>query len=204
MNSSDEVRRLLESSGRTQDEAADFLTQRLGRVVRHYHVSRMITGHRKVAADEMDALREMAAADPAVDVPFLPLTHAADSVPLFAAGGVGAPLRLGESNRVGDFPLHPSQRGARDAFAFVMDDDGLGDRLRRGEVGHVLRGRTPLPDMPCLVEYVDGHALARIYVRQDDRTLFVRTAAPKATESSIPSVQVRAVHAISGVSFRGF
>lgn len=197
-----EVRRLLAASGRTQEEAAAYLSRRLGRDVRHYHLSRMANGQRRVTADEMDALRELAA-QPTGEVPAAPqLTDTADVIPLFGyANGAGQTLKINEDQRVGVVPIHPAQKGSRSAFAFIVAGDSMSPRLNNGEIGYAIRNRTPFRGQVCVVEMNTGEALVKFYDHQDERTLFLSQLQPKPSELTVPLRDVAAVHAVVGVSF---
>lgn len=204
----EEVEQLLERVGLTHAEAAAILTNKLGRVVKGYHIGRTISGDRQPAVDEMDALRELGAryddgGQPSqarrVETPLL--TDTGDRVPLYGADHAGDnALRLTEEFRVGVVPIHPAQRGSKSALAFVMNDETLGDRLRLGDIGYAIRGWRPVVGQPCLVERKDLDAVARIYEGRDGSTLFLSQLKP-AKQVTMPLRDVFAVHAVVGSTF---
>jgi hypothetical protein len=199
-----EVEALVTASGRTQSQVADYLTRRLGRSIEHYHVSRMINGQRKVASDEMDALRELAAA-PTSAAPVAPnLTATEDVVPLFGyANGAGTTLRLNEDARVGVVPIHPAQRGSRQGGAFITFGDSVAPRLLHGEIAYYVRGKMPYKDQLALIELTTGEAMVKFYDRQDKNTLFTYgyDPYPKKAEVKFPLRDILAIHAVVGSTF---
>lgn len=197
-----EVSQLVATSGRTQGDVAAYLNRRLGRTdLQHYHVSRMISGDRRVSAEEMDALRELAA-QPAGEPPAAPaLAETDDVVPLFGyANAAGSVLRLNEDQRVGVVPIHPAQRGSRRAFAFIVFGDSMSERLNHGDIAYALRNWPPAKERPVLIELKTGEALVKLYVGQDENTLFARQLKPK-KDLSFPLRDVAALHAVVGSSF---
>lgn len=192
---------LIAASGRTQDEVAAYLSRRLGRAIRGYYISRL-TRRRRIPSEEMDALRELAG-QPAAASPVAPnLTETADVVPLFgyanAAGGV---LRISEDQRVGVVPIHPAQLGSRSAFAFIVFGDSVSPRLNHGEIGYAIRNRPPFPNQLAVIEQMDGTAIVKFYIRQDERTLFLRQLKGEPKDFSIPLKDVQAIHAVVGSTF---
>lgn len=201
----DEAARLIRESGATQLEVAQHLTAVVGRRFQHWHVSRMLQGQRKIAADEMDALRKLAddgpALAPAVAEPTTFFEHQ-DQVPLYSAPSFVDPvLKLDRQSQVGIAPLHPAQRGARGAFAFIMPDDSLGERLRPGEVGYGIRNRQAFPGQACLIELKSGVCTPCLFERRDANTVFGQLLSPK-KQVSYPLRDVEGVHAIVGTSFQ--
>lgn len=198
-----EVIALLEASGRTQKEVADYLTRRLGRSYQHYDVSRMSTGSRKVISDEMDALRELVAAHPSEDPVAPNLTDTADSVPLFGyANAAGASLRINEDARVGVVPIHPAQRGSRQAYAFICFGDSVSPRLNDGEVGYAIRNRRPLKGQLCVIRLTSGEAIVKFYAGQDEQTLFLTQLNPKEkTDIRVPLREAAGLDAVVGSTF---
>lgn len=199
-----EVGRLVEASRRTQSDVAAYLNRRLATEdYQHYHVSRMISGDRKVTAQEMDALRELAA-QPAGAPPAAPqLTESQDVVPLFGyANAAGSVLRLNEDQRVGVVPIHPAQRGSTRAFAFFVFGDSMTERLNHGDIAYAIYGRPPSKGAPCVIELTSDETLVKLYEGQDEHTLFARQLNPKKS-LSFPLREVRAVHAVVGTSFGG-
>ena len=198
----DEAQRLIALSGLTQYEVAAYLSQALGRRIEHWQVSRMTLGKRKIAADEMDALRRMAdTPDGIAEAPAF--FQGADQVPLFAAPSIADNLlRLGMPYQVGLAPLHPAQRGSRGAFAFIMPDDTMGERLRPGEVGYAIRNRPPFPSQACLIELKTGECIACLFQSRDANTVMGAQLHPKKTIAT-PVREIEGVHAIVGTSFQG-
>lgn len=202
----DEVARILERAGMSHTDVAAYLTNKLGREVRHYHVGRTVSGERRPAVDEMDALRELGrrfeGSPAALRAETAPqLTDAGDVIPLFAVSQANDHmLRLTEEFRVGVVPIHPAQRGSKSALAFVMFDDALGDRLRLGDIGYAIRGWQPVIGQPCMVERNDGDWLVKIYEGKDANTLFLSQLKP-AKKISLPLREVFAAHAIVGSTF---
>lgn len=202
----EEVTQIVEAAGLGHGPIAAFLTQTLGRVVKPYVIGRILSGERAVSADEMDAFRRLLQAPAGVGesvVAFTPqLTEHSDRVPLYSATGrSGGKLRLSEEYRVGVTAIHPSQKGYRSAFSFIQPDDKLGDLLRKGHIGHVVRDLPPVPGLPCLVEREDGEAYARIYVGEDTNTLFLKALKPKEAEERVPLREVKACNRIVGVTY---
>lgn len=197
-----EVEALVEASGRTQAEVAAYLTRRLGRDFVHYHVSRMISGARTVAHDEMDALRELADRPLAPTPTAAPVTVDTGDVPLFGyANAAGSTLRLNDDAILGVVPLHPAQRGSRGAFAFICFGDSVSPRLQHGDVGYAIRNRPPLKKQLAVIEKRDGEVLVKFYEGQDERTLHLSESQPKLRQISIPLREVVAVHAVVGSTF---
>lgn len=201
----DEVSRIVQASGLTHGAIAAQLSAALGRTIKPYVIGRIINGERAVAADEMDAMRRLSPLDGIGETTqrVVPqLTEHSDAVPLYgAAGKAGARLRLSEEFRVGVSPIHPAQRGFRSAFSFIQPDDSLGDLLRKGHIGHVVRDLPPIPGIPCFIELENGDAIARVYLREDANTLFVEVLKPKRAEERLAWRDVKAVHRIVGVTF---
>lgn len=198
-----EIDDLLAASGRTQEEVANYLTRRTGREYHNYIVSRMASGDRRITAEEMDALRELAGA-PASAPPAAPqLTETGEAVPLFGyANAAGAILRINEDQRVGVVPIHPSQRGSRAAYAFICFGDSVAPRLNHGDVGYAVRNRTPAKGQLCVVRRIDGDAIVKFYEGQDERTLFLMQLSPKTDQKiSIPLREVDGLDAVVGASF---
>lgn len=162
----------------------------------------MISGVRPVQHDEMDALRELAAA-PTTEPPAAPrLVESGDSVPLFGyANAAGATLRLNEDQRVGVVPIHPAQHGSRGAFAFIVFGDSVSPRLEHGDVAYAIRNLIPVRDKPVLIEMKGGDAQVKIYVRQDANTVFVRELQPKVREFPVALRDVSAMHRVVGSTF---
>lgn len=197
-----ETRELVKASGMTQREVAAYLTRRLGEGYEHYHLSRMMSGGRKVSSREMDALRELAAAAPGSAPQAAPvLEPTTDSVPLFGyANAAGAVLRLNEDQRVGVVPIHPAQQGSRGAFAFVVFGDSMAERLNHGDVAYAIRNMLPLRDKPVLIEMKTGEAIVKMFVGMDERTVFCRQLNPK-QDVSYPLRDVQAMHRVVGSTF---
>lgn len=197
-----EVKELVAASGMTQREVADYLTRRLNEPYDHYHVSRMASGNRKVTSEEMDALREIAAAAPGSEPPAAPaLESTTDSVPLFGyANASGATLRLNEDQRVGVVPIHPAQKGSRGAFAFTVFGDSMAERLNHGEIAYAIRNLTPVKDKPCLIEMKNGEAVVKMFVGMDEHTLFARQLNPK-KELTFSLRDIGALHRVVGSTF---
>jgi hypothetical protein len=198
-----EVERLVEATGRTQAEIGAYLTRRLGRTIEHYHISRMINGGRKIAHDEMDALRELAA-QPADQPPAAPqLTESTDVVPLFGfANAAGSVVRLNEEARVGVVPIHPAQHHSRGGYAFITFGDSTSPRLTHGDVGYAIRNHPPSKDQLCVVVKRDGEALVKFFDHLDDRTLFLYEIFPKRREITIPRQNLVHLDAVVGATFR--
>lgn len=197
-----EVRELIAASGRTQGDIAAYLNRRLNTdEYQHYHISRMTSGDRKVTAQEIDALRELAAQPVGEPPAAAQLTETEDVVPLFGyANASGATLRLNEDQRVGVVPIHPAQRGSKRAFAFIVFGDSMSERLNHGDIGYALRNWPPAKEKPALIELVTGEALVKIYTGQDEHTLFAKQLKPPKT-LSFPLKDVAAIHAVVGSSF---
>ena len=197
------IAQLLESTGRTQEEVAAYLTRRLGREVRNYHISRMLSGGRRVQSDEMDALRELAAAPTSVAPAAPQFTDTGDSVPLFGyANAAGSVLRINEDQRVGVVPIHPAQAGSRSAYAFICFGDSVSPRLNHGEVGYAVRNRMPFRGQLCVIRKTSGEALVKFYDGQDDRTLFLTQLQPKnESKVNVPLRDVEGLDAVVGASF---
>lgn len=199
---------LVESSGQTQAEIATYLQRRLGRAVNNVHVSRWAGGKTGLPADVLDAMRERvaqplsgAAAGLSTAFATLGLTDTTDVVPLFGyANAAGSTLRLNEDQQVGVVPIHPAQRGSRQAFAFIVFGDSISPRMSHGDIGYSIRGRPPLKGKPCIVELANGEVLVKIFEGMDDRTLFLSQLEP-AKSLSIPLRDVSAVHAVVGSTF---
>jgi hypothetical protein len=200
-NRNKEIDELIERTGRTQAEIADYLTRRLFRPYSHYHISRMASGNRRITSDEMDALRELEAA-PAETPPAAPnITESGDAVPLFGyANAAGATLRINDDTRVGIVPIHPAQQGSRNAYAFIAFGDSAGDRLRHGEVGYAIRNRPPMKGELAVIRLSNGDALVKFYDGQDERTLFASQRNPD-KKLSYPLRDVVGLDAVVGVSF---
>lgn len=202
----EEVEAILERAGMTHADAAAYLSERLGREVKHYHVGRTISGERQPVVDEMDALRELGRRFEGQPIPpragAAPLlTDAGDRIPLYGpdlAGGQS--IRLTEEFRIGVVPIHPAQRGSKSALAFVMQEETLGDRLRMGDIGYAIRGWPPVEGQPCLVERHDLDALVKIYEGTDSSTLFLSQLKP-AKKLSVPRREIYAVHAVVGTTY---
>ena len=197
-----EVRDLIKASGQTQAQIADYLSRRLNDSYEHYHISRIISGNRKIRSDEMDALRELAAAKPGLAPPAAPqLDNTTDSVPLFGyANAAGATLRLNEDQRVGVVPIHPAQKGSRGAFAFIVFGDSMAERLNHGDVAYAIRNMSPIKDKPCLIEMKGGEAVVKLFVGMDEHTLFARQLNPK-KDLSFPLRDIIALHRVVGSTF---
>jgi hypothetical protein len=204
----DEVAALVQATRLTHPEVAAALSRTLRRTLNPYVIGRMISGVRAVKADEMDALRVLAQGStdaPASRENIAPqLTEGAHFVPLYALPATpGAVFKIDEEGRVGASPIHPSQRGYRAAFNFIQPDDRLGERIRRGDVGHAVRDLPPLPGQPVLIERQDGEAFARVYLREDARTIFVKAMKPKEEEERVARLDIKGLHRVTGVTFGG-
>lgn len=196
-----ELSALHAASGRTQAEAAAYLSRRTGDGVSVYKVNRWLNRQTKIPIEIIDAMRELAGQPASAPPAVTQLTETADVVPLFGyANAAGASLRLNEDQRVGVVPIHPAQRGSRSAFAFIVFGDSLSPRLRHGDVGYAIRNRTPQIGFPCVVELDGGEALVKIFERADDKTIFLSQLNPK-KELSFAAREVTAMHAVVGVSF---
>jgi hypothetical protein len=200
-----EVERLVEAVGWTQAQIAEYLTRRTGRTFFHYHVSRMIAGTRKVAHDEMDALRELIEARPEL----APARESAEPastppgmVPLLGfANAAGARTHNNEDNTVGAVPIHPAQHNSRGAYAFYTFGDSTSPRLAHGDVGYAIRHKPPVPGQLCVITQRDGEVLVKFFDRMDDRTLYVYESQPKRREIPIARAQVLRVDAVVGSTF---
>jgi len=197
-----EFAQLVEQTGRTQQQIADYLSRRLGRTYKNYDISRRASGPQKIAADEMDALRELVAAP--VDEPAAPdLTGTGDAVPLFGyANAAGATLRINDDQRVGVVPIHPAQIGSRYAYAFICFGDSVSPRLNDGEIGYANRNQRPIKGQLTVIRMNNGDALVKFYDRQDDNTLFLTQLNPKDQQAlKLPLRDVEALDAVVGASF---
>lgn len=202
----EEVRRLVEATGRTQQQVARDLSNRLGRKIGNEMVSRMVTGQRGVKADEMDALRELAKApgSAAGNIAEPTQMFEQDIVPLYGqASAAGEALRLGAENQVGVAPIHPAQKGTRSPFAFFHYGDLVAPRLNHGDTGYAVRSRPPLKGQLCVIELADGNAFVRFYDGQDAATVFGTVLAKnsKDVKESFPLRDVAAIHAVVGATF---
>lgn len=197
-----EVERLVAATGRTQGEIAQYLTRRLGRQFEHYMVSRMISGARTVAHDEMDALRELAIQRPQ-DEPVAPsLSDAPGVVPLLGfANAAGSTIHANEDNQVGVVPIHPAQHNSRGAYAFYTYGDSTSPRLSHGDIGFAIRHKPATRDGLCVVTKTDGEVLVKFYERQDARTLYLYETNPKKREITVPLANVRRIDAVVGSTF---
>lgn len=216
----DEARRLVASSGKTQAEVATWLSQRLGRPFENYHVSRMTSGSRKIAAEEMDALRELAAGSmiaEAANAPHPPpqaaprLAHPdprtlaavamAEEIPLYSATGrIGGRLLLDEAHQIASVARHPAQLGSADAFAFLCVGSQVAPRLNHGEIGFACRNRTAVGGQLCVVEMRDGSCLVRFFEGVDDEKVVVTQNNP-AKSIEFPIDDVVGLHAVVGATF---
>lgn len=199
-----EVARILAQADMNNAQGAAWLTERLGRKVEDYHLGRAISGERAIKVDEIDALRELAAPgvlEPAARFVTSPLTETAALVPLFSADvGGSKPLRLTEDGRVGMAPMHPSQRRFKSAFAFLITEDALGDRLRQGDTAFGVFGLAPVIGQPCVVERGALGCVVGLFDRRDANTIFLKHVTPPKTVS-VPIREVTGLHAIVGVTF---
>lgn len=193
---------LIRSSERANADVASYLTRRLNREVQHYHVSRILTGERRVQHEELEALRELAGA-PASAIPATPVLTSTDDVqPLFGyAGGGTQALRLDDSAVIGVAPLHPAQAGSRHTYAFVAFGDSVSTRLQHGDIGYAIRNRTPFRNQLCVVRLKDGEALVKFYDRQDANTLHLYETHPKRTPITVPLRTVEGMDAVVGSTF---
>lgn len=202
----EEVQAILERAGMAHADASAYLSDKLGRTIKPYHIGRTISGERQPAVDEMDALRELGrrfeGSPPQMRSTSAPLlTDAGDRIPLYGPDLAGnQSLRLTEEFRIGVVPIHPAQRGSKSALAFVMQDETLGDRLRLGDIGYAIRGWPPVEGQPCLIERRDLDALVKIYEGQDSATVFLSQIRP-AKKISVPRREIFAVHAVVGATF---
>lgn len=199
-----EFQRLLDASGHDQRAAANWLSRRYGgdELISDSRISRWKSGATAVPARYMDAMRELA--DQPADAPpaAVQLTATSEVVPLFGyANAAGAVLRLNEDQRVGVVPIHPSQRGSKAAFAFIVFGDSLSPRLRHGDVGYAIMGRMPNPGEPCVIQLKAGDVLVKIFDSADDRTLFGSQLNPPKTLTWSLANEVEHVHAVVGVTF---
>lgn len=213
-SSSAEVQRLLRAAGLTQAQAAERLTEAMGKPYEHYHVSRMVNGQRRVTAAEMDALRKMAdgvaqsegsgaRSEVYLGERVSKPTTLAERVNLFRGAPLGSrSFRLSNEFLAGDAPVHPAQRGHKDAFAFIVQSDRNADRLMQGDVAYAVRHLPPRGGQPCLVETKDSEVTVTIYDRHDDKTLFGRQLRPPKIETW-PLSEVAGLHAIVGVGIGG-
>lgn len=193
---------MIRASERTNGDVAAYLARRLNREVQHYHISRIISGERRAQADEIEALRELAGS-PASAPPAAPILTGTDEVqPLFGyANGAGQTLRLNEDAVVAVVPLHPAQRGSRNAYAFITFGDSVSTRLHHGDTGYAIRNRTPFRNQLCVVRMTTGEALVKFYDRQDKATLYVYETVPKKAEIPIPLREVEGLDAVVGSTF---
>ncbi len=193
---------LIKAAERTNAEVAAYLSRRLGRDVQHYHVSRILTGERKVQSDELEGLREIAAS-PASAVQAAPVLTGTDEVqPLFGyANGAGQTLRLNEDAIVAVVPLHPAQMGSRQAYAFICYGDSVSTRLQHGDTGYALRNRPPFKNQLCVVRLKNGEALVKFYDGQDGRTLNLYETFPKRAPVPIALRDVDGLDAVVGSTF---
>ena len=198
-----EIDGLLGAAGYSQQQAADYLTRRLGKDYHNYDISRMASGSRKVNHEEMDALRELAAAP--IDSPpaVVNMGDTDDIVPLFGyANAAGGTLRINDDQRVGVVPIHPAQRGSRQAYAFICFGDSVSPRLNHGEVGYAVRNKTPFVGQLCVIRLTNGDALVKFYEGQDERTLFLSQLNPKGSPKvSVPLREVAGLDAVVGAAF---
>lgn len=68
-------------------------------------------------------------------------------------------------------------------------------RLFAGEIVFAQLGLPPAERADCVVEFYDGTAMVKTYLRERDGTLFLRHWDP-AEEVRVPGVQVKARHAV--------
>ncbi len=193
---------MIRASERTNADVAAYLARRLNRDVQHYHVSRILTGERRAQADEIEALRELAAA-PASAPPVAPILTGTDEVqPLFGyANGAGQTLRLNEDAVVAVVPLHPAQRGSRNAYAFICYGDSVSTRLQHGDTGYAIRNRPPFRNQLCVVRLTTGEALVKFYDSQDKQTLHLYETFPKKAAVSVALREVEGLDAVVGSTF---
>lgn len=199
-----EVEELIRASGQNQTEIAAYLTRTLGEPYRSYHVSRMVSGDRKVVSNEMDALRDLVGGVAEAAASFTPaLSETSEFVPLFGyANAAGGSLRINEDLRIGVVPIHPAQRGSRQSYAFICFGDSVSPRLNHGETGYAVRNHAPFKGQLCVVRFTNGDALVKFYAGQDERTLFLRQLQPKGSEElRFPLRDIEALDAVVGASF---
>ncbi|MFN4296948.1 MAG: hypothetical protein ACK4FB_08900 [Brevundimonas sp.] len=193
---------MIRASERTNAEVAAYLSRRLQRDFQHYQVSRILSGERKVQADELEALRELAAAPVSSPAATPVLTDTDEVQPLFGyANGAGQTLRLNEDSVVAVVPLHPAQRGSRNAYAFICFGDSVSTRLQHGDTGYALRNRPPFRNQLCVVRLQTGEALVKFYDSQDDRTLHLYETYPKRAPVSVALREVEGLDAVVGSTF---
>lgn len=193
---------MIRASERTNADVAAYLARRLGREVAHYHVSRILTGERRAQSDEIEALRELAGA-PASAPPAAPILTGTDEVqPLFGyANGAGQTLRLNEDAIVAVVPLHPAQKGSRNAYAFICYGDSVSTRLQHGDTGYAIRNRPPFRNQLCVVRLATGEALVKFYDHADDRTLHLYETFPKKAPVTVSLREVDGLDAVVGSTF---
>lgn len=193
---------MIRASERSNADVAAYLARRLNRDIAHYHVSRILTGERRAQADEIESLRELAGA-PASAPPTAPILTGTDEVqPLFGyANGAGQTLRLNEDAVVGVVPLHPAQRGSRNAYAFICYGDSVSTRLQHGDTGYALRNRPPFRNQLCVVRLTTGEALVKFYDHQDERTLHLYETFPKKAPVTVSLREVEGLDAVVGSTF---
>jgi hypothetical protein len=202
----EEVAAILARRGWTHAQAASYLSERLAREVKAYHIGRTIAGQRSPTVDEMDALRALDAPNPGEYPPSINLqrlTDEGEAIPLFSADpGAGRPLRLREDGRIGVASVHPAQKGYKSVFAIVVTDEVFGERIRIGDIAYGVKNKVPAQGQPCLVARGEMGCVLGYFDTRDAQTVIVRQG-PRGSTVSVPMRDVTGLHTIVGVTFGG-
>ncbi len=196
-----EFSRLLNAVASDQKAAAAYLSRAVKRSVTNVQVSRWAGGHVGIPVDIMDAMRAWAKRPPTDTPDLVSDGEVAEVVPLFGyTNAAGSTLNLNYDQRIGVMPIHPAQRGSRQAFAVIVSGDSLSPMLNHGDVAYAIRNRPPRKGHPCLVELATGESYVKIFTGMDERTLFAEQLLPK-KDLSWPLRDIAAIHAVVSVTF---
>lgn len=204
-----QIRADMEAAGITQPELAKALGKSFD------SVNRLLSGRRKLMAEEADRIREIIArrntsygsqesdqpgASRVSDI----LTHYSAATPTgmvplygFSISNGGATLRLDAPSKVGVVPAHPFQSLVERGFAVEVVDETMVPRFEPGEIVYGVRGLAPRRGQDVVVELQDGGAMIRRFVSMDTGSITVEQHVP-AKKTTWRINEVRHLHAVVG------
>lgn len=178
-----EIRDRLAETGRTQAALARHLNKSKD------SVSRLVSGHRKLEADEADAIKAFFG-DGQDNTPVF------QQIPVYGYAAAGGDDRVAvASDQVLDRIEVPVGLSRGEIIAVRVAGDSMEPRLYSGELVIVGLGVPPNRNGDCVVELKDGSALVKQYRGQRDGYAFLFQYNPE-KEVRVPLTQVKGMHAV--------
>jgi phage repressor protein C with HTH and peptisase S24 domain len=179
----EEIRARLKASGRSAAQ----LGRHLGK--KRDSMSRLLSGDRRMTAEELQGIREFFEADNDV----APQYETIDVYGYAAAGGTDR-VAMGDGRAIDRIEI-PAGLVRGPTIGIRVVGDSMEPRLFSGETVIVGMNVPPGRDRDCVVELMDGTAMVKTYRGSRDGWVFLHQYNPD-EEVKVGSDKVRAIHAV--------